>query len=152
MRLARLGARISICFLFAPRQNTEAIHTLIKAPYTIFASKNPSDFKSNTRAHWKEHHNPAPREHKSWQGEQVQPGQRTRYRRISADNISALIGLSNYIITNSWFQLLVVKIYYLGDLLFISARLARDPSKGTSKTTLSLTVGFHPLKNKRVAF
>ena len=44
MKLARLGARISIFFLLATQQ---AIHTINRANTLFFTSINPSDIKSD---------------------------------------------------------------------------------------------------------
>ena len=46
MRLARLGARLNIFFLFPLDRTKQAIHAINRATYTRFASINPSDIKS----------------------------------------------------------------------------------------------------------
>ena len=49
MRSARLGARLNIFFLFPLDRTKQAIHTFNRATYTLFASINPSDFKSDRK-------------------------------------------------------------------------------------------------------
>ena len=46
MGLAPLGARLNIFFLFPLDRTKQAIHAINRATYTLFASINPSDIKS----------------------------------------------------------------------------------------------------------
>ena len=48
IRLAWLGARMSICFVFSVDRTKQAIHTLTRATYTLFASIHSSDIQSDT--------------------------------------------------------------------------------------------------------